>query len=137
MGSKSLLRHGASEMLWGSFLFHSSPASMKQQKADCRSQRTYRLVNAAFAELAVEKPYNEILVQDILDRVGIGRTTFYAHYFDKEAFMLVAGDDSAFQSHTQEVQLIHCSKFFTLTRASNSTVASAQSFSNKPGASNS
>ncbi|HLZ61192.1 MAG TPA: TetR/AcrR family transcriptional regulator [Ktedonosporobacter sp.] len=57
---------------------------MKQQKADRRSQRTYRLVSSAFAELVVEKPYDEILVQDILDRAGIGRTTFYAHYFDKE-----------------------------------------------------
>ena len=57
---------------------------MKQQKADRRSQRTYRLVGSAFAELLSEKPYDEILVQDILDRAGIGRTTFYAHYFDKE-----------------------------------------------------
>ena len=57
---------------------------MKQQKADRRSQRTYRLVSSAFAELVVEKPYEKILVQDILDRAGIGRTTFYAHYFDKE-----------------------------------------------------
>ncbi|GHO92978.1 TetR family transcriptional regulator [Reticulibacter mediterranei] len=57
---------------------------MKQQKADRRSQRTYHLVSYALAELLAEKPYNEILVQDILDRAGIGRTTFYAHYFDKE-----------------------------------------------------
>ena len=57
---------------------------MKQDKQDRRSQRTYRLVSSAFAELLVEKPYEEILVQDILDRAGIGRTTFYAHYFDKE-----------------------------------------------------
>ena len=57
---------------------------MKQQKADRRSQRTYHLVSSAFTELLVEKPYDEILVQDILDREGIGRTTFYAHYFDKE-----------------------------------------------------
>lgn len=57
---------------------------MKQQKADRRSQRTHRLVSSAFAELLVEKPYEEILVQDILDRADIGRTTFYAHYFDKE-----------------------------------------------------
>lgn len=57
---------------------------MKQQKTDRRSQRTYRLVISAFAELIVEKPYEKILVQDILDRAGIGRTTFYAHYFDKE-----------------------------------------------------
>jgi len=57
---------------------------VKQQKADRRSQRTYRLVSSAFAELVGEKPYDEILVQDILDRADIGRTTFYAHYFDKE-----------------------------------------------------
>src|SRR5258708_12215006 len=59
--------------------------SVKQQKADRRSQRTYRLVSSAFAELLVEKPYEEILVQAILDRAGTGRTTFYAHYFDKQA----------------------------------------------------
>ena len=57
---------------------------MKQQKADRRSQRTYNLVSTAFAELLSEKPYEDIFVQDILDRAGIGRTTFYAHYFDKE-----------------------------------------------------
>ena len=57
---------------------------MKQQKADRRSQRTHHLVSSAFTELLVEKPYDAILVQDILDRAGIGRTTFYAHYFDKE-----------------------------------------------------
>ena len=57
---------------------------MKQKKTDRRSQRTYSLVNSAFAELLVERPYEEILVQDILNRSGIGRTTFYAHYFDKQ-----------------------------------------------------
>ena len=57
---------------------------MKQQKADRRSQRTYRLVTSAVAELLREKSYDQILVQDILDRAEIGRTTFYAHFFDKE-----------------------------------------------------
>jgi AcrR family transcriptional regulator len=52
---------------------------MKQQKADRRSQRTYHLVSSAFVELQLEKPY-----EDILDRAGIGRTTFYAHYCDKD-----------------------------------------------------
>lgn len=58
--------------------------AVKQRKTDRRSQRTYQLVSAAFTELLLEKPYDAILVQDILDRAGIGRTTFYAHYFDKE-----------------------------------------------------
>lgn len=57
---------------------------MKHEKLDRRSQRTQRLVFAAFTELVTEKPYDEILVQDILDRAGIGRTTFYAHYYDKD-----------------------------------------------------
>lgn len=57
---------------------------MKQRKADRRSQRTYRLVSSALTELLLEKTYDAIVVQDILDRAGIGRTTFYAHYFDKE-----------------------------------------------------
>src|SRR5258708_19686993 len=61
--------------------------SVKQQKTDRRSQRTYRLVSSAFAELVVEKPYDEILVQDILDRANIGLTTFYPHYFDKNNFL--------------------------------------------------
>ncbi len=57
---------------------------MKQDKQDRRSQRTHRLVNSAMLELLFEKHYDTITVQDILDRAGIGRSTFYAHYFDKE-----------------------------------------------------
>jgi AcrR family transcriptional regulator len=60
---------------------------MKQQKQDRRSQRTRRLVNEAMMELLTEKRYGEITVQDILDRAGIGRSTFYVHYFDKEDVM--------------------------------------------------
>ena len=56
---------------------------MKQQKEDRRSQRTYHLVSSAFIELLVENHYDAITVQDILDRAGIGRSTFYTHYFDK------------------------------------------------------
>jgi AcrR family transcriptional regulator len=57
---------------------------MKQDKQDRRSQRTRQLVNAAMLELLSEKRYDDITVQDILDKAGIGRTTFYTHYFDKE-----------------------------------------------------
>jgi len=57
---------------------------MKQDKQDRRSQRTRQLVSSAMMELLSEKRYEAITVQDILDRAGIGRTTFYSHYFDKE-----------------------------------------------------
>lgn len=57
---------------------------MKQDKQDRRSQRTRRLVSTAMMELLAEKRYEAITVQDILDRAGIGRTTFYSHYYDKE-----------------------------------------------------
>jgi AcrR family transcriptional regulator len=35
-------------------------------------------------ELLFEQRYESITVQDILDRAGIGRSTFYSHYYDKE-----------------------------------------------------
>ncbi len=57
---------------------------MKQDKQDRRSKRTRQLVNSAMMELLIEKGYEAITVQDILDRAGIGRSTFYSHYFDKE-----------------------------------------------------
>lgn len=57
---------------------------MKQDKQDRRSQRTRQLVNSAMMELLSEKPFKAITVQDILDRAGIGRSTFYSHYYDKE-----------------------------------------------------
>ncbi|MGZ3601788.1 MAG: TetR/AcrR family transcriptional regulator [Ktedonobacterales bacterium] len=57
---------------------------MKQDKRDRRSLRTRRLVNAAMMELLMEKRYEAITVRDILERSGIGSSTFYAHYFDKE-----------------------------------------------------
>ncbi len=57
---------------------------MKQDKQDRRSQRTQHLVNDAMLALLFEKHYDAITVQDILDRAGIGRSTFYTHFFDKE-----------------------------------------------------
>jgi AcrR family transcriptional regulator len=57
---------------------------MKQAKQDRRSQRSRQLVNSALMQLLVEKRYEEISIQDIVERAGVGRSTFYAHYYDKE-----------------------------------------------------
>ena len=35
-----------------------------------------------------KKPFGTITVQQVLDRAGIGRSTFYAHYRDKDDLFL-------------------------------------------------
>jgi len=57
---------------------------MKTQKTDRRSLRTRRLLGEALIGLLLEKRYEDITVQDILERANIGRSTFYEHYWDKE-----------------------------------------------------
>lgn len=56
---------------------------MKTQKTDRRSLRTRRLLGESLIAL-LEKRYDDITVQDILEHANIGRSTFYEHYWDKE-----------------------------------------------------
>ncbi len=57
---------------------------MRHEKTDRRSQRTRDLLDQAIFGLMAEKRYESITVQDILDRANVGRSTFYAHFQDKE-----------------------------------------------------
>lgn len=57
---------------------------MKTKSADRRTQRTDKLLREALVALLSEKRYDAITVQDILDRANVGRSTFYAHYYDKD-----------------------------------------------------
>jgi AcrR family transcriptional regulator len=61
---------------------------MKTVKDDRRSKRTQQLLGSALVELMLDKRYDAITVQDILDRANIGRSTFYAHYKDKEDLLI-------------------------------------------------
>jgi len=58
------------------------------EKNDRRSQRTRRLLSAALVELIRAKDYKTITVNDIIERADVGRSTFYAHYKDKDDLFL-------------------------------------------------
>ena len=57
---------------------------MQEQKTDKRVTRTRQALQAALLELMVESGYERLTVQQILDRSGIGRATFYLHFRGKE-----------------------------------------------------
>jgi AcrR family transcriptional regulator len=61
---------------------------MKEKKEDRRIGRTRKLMHEALMSLIVEKGYESVTVQDILDRADVGRSTFYAHYRDKDELLL-------------------------------------------------
>jgi AcrR family transcriptional regulator len=57
---------------------------MENKKSDRRLVRTRKSLRDALIELILEKHYDDITVQNIIDRANVGRSTFYAHYRDKE-----------------------------------------------------
>jgi AcrR family transcriptional regulator len=59
-----------------------------QRKPDQRVKRTCNRLGTALLELILEKPVNEVTVQDVLDRAGVGRSTFYQHFRDKDDLLV-------------------------------------------------
>ena len=60
---------------------------------DRRVRRTRRLLREALIALVAERGYERVTVQDVLDRADVGRSTFYAHFRDKEALFSSCFDD--------------------------------------------
>lgn len=80
---------------------------MKQsskRKTDRRVQRTRQLLQGALISLILEKGYDAVTVQDILDRANMGRSTFYAHYQDKQN-LLLSGFQELLETFQDEYQL--------------------------------
>jgi AcrR family transcriptional regulator len=59
-----------------------------KQTKDRRIQKTLSLLHEALGSLIREKPYDEIVVQEILDRANVGRSTFYMHFRDKDELLV-------------------------------------------------
>src|SRR5262245_55450719 len=60
---------------------------------DRQIQKTKNLLHEALGSLIREKPYDEIVVQEILDRANVGRSTFYMHFGDKDDLFVSAIHD--------------------------------------------
>ena len=59
----------------------------RHRQREAKSQTALRV---AMGELLFEQPFHAITVQQLLERAGIGRTTFYAHFQDKDDLLLAS-----------------------------------------------
>ncbi len=85
---------------------------MSQNIPDRRVQKTRKLLQDALIELVAEKGYEAITIQELLDRANVGRSTFYAHFQDKDQLLhsILARLDELFVQH--EKQFLDAKKNF-------------------------
>lgn len=60
---------------------------MTKRKTDRRVEKTERALCDALFALMIEQGFERTTVADIAERANVGRSTFYAHYADKEALL--------------------------------------------------
>jgi AcrR family transcriptional regulator len=93
------------------------------RKTDRRILRTRDTLGDALVALMHERNFDDITVQDVLDRAGVGRATFYVHYRDKEDLFLSDVEDfleqcsSALKRHNaRPKRLLPVQEFFAHIR---------------------
>lgn len=74
---------------------------------DRRQRKTREAVFSAFSELIRARRYENITVQDIIDKADIGRSTFYSHFETKDHLLkaicgdifehIIEGEDCSFK----------------------------------------
>ena len=57
-------------------------------RPDRRVGKTRRALKEALTDLILEKGYEGVTVQDVIDRADVGRSTFYAHFIDKDDLLM-------------------------------------------------
>lgn len=67
--------------------------TVKMRSVDRRVTRTRNALGDALIELMQEKPFEDVTVQQVLERAGVSRSTFYQHY---------SGKDDLFMSDVEE-----------------------------------
>ena len=78
---------------------------MPQNNVDRRVQKTRKLLQDALIELVAEKGYESVSIQEILDKANVGRSTFYAHFQDKEQLLhsILNRLDELFEHHKKQI----------------------------------
>jgi AcrR family transcriptional regulator len=82
-------------------IFVQDRPTLPLKKTDRRVEKTRNSLTHALISLMIERGYEEVTVQHILDKAGVGRSTFYAHFRDKEALLRSSLDNmkAALQHH--------------------------------------
>jgi AcrR family transcriptional regulator len=68
----------------GKFDLENSGHAAFPPEIDRRTLRTRQALHQALLQLIRERDYDEITVSDITERANVGRSTFYAHFTDKD-----------------------------------------------------
>ena len=66
-----------------------------ESSLDRRVERTQTALRSALLELVLERGWDAVSVQAVCARAQVGRSTFYAHYADKEELLLSGFDGLA------------------------------------------
>jgi len=62
-------------------------------RGDRRVQRSRARLHRALVALILERGWDRVSVRDVCIRAGVGRSTFYAHFADKEDLLIGGLDD--------------------------------------------
>ncbi|MBW8886187.1 MAG: TetR/AcrR family transcriptional regulator [Fibrobacteres bacterium] len=55
---------------------------------DRRIQKTKQVLSESLIALILEKGYEHVTIQDVIDKANVGRSTFYSHYENKDQLLM-------------------------------------------------
>jgi len=91
-----------------------------QKPVDRRIQKSKKYLSDAFIALILEKGYEAVTVQEIIDRANVGRSTFYAHFESKEQLLfslLGTMNEKSKDGIDFEMLFNHCADNFQIAKA--------------------
>ncbi len=58
------------------------------EAVDRRIQKTKKILSESLIALILEKGYEHVTIQDVIDKANVGRSTFYSHYENKDQLLM-------------------------------------------------